>query len=77
MSQGKAPTTPYAINVEAGRTYAWCACGRSQNQPYCDGTHGPTGIRPVFYRATEAATVHFCACKKTSTAPLCDGSHKG
>lgn len=29
----------YPTAVEAGRTYYWCACGRSTDQPFCDGSH--------------------------------------
>jgi CDGSH iron-sulfur domain-containing protein 3 len=30
---------PFAVELRAGRTYAWCACGRSARQPFCDGSH--------------------------------------
>ncbi len=66
---------PFAAEVEAGRTYFWCACGRSQKQPFCDGSHKETDITPVPYRATETGTVYFCGCKATGSQPLCDGSH--
>ena len=66
---------PYAIEVEAGRQYYWCACGRSQNQPFCDGSHSVTDIIPVQYEATAARTVYFCGCKKSGNKPLCDGTH--
>ena len=29
----------FAIEVKAGKIYRWCACGRSDNQPFCDGSH--------------------------------------
>ncbi len=29
---------PFGLQLEPG-TYWWCACGRSKNQPFCDGTH--------------------------------------
>jgi CDGSH-type Zn-finger protein len=64
------------VDVEAGRTYWWCACGRSARQPFCDGSHKGTGITPVKYDATEAGTVWFCACKQSARSPLCDGTHK-
>ena len=72
----RASDTPFGIDVEAGKTYFWCACGRSASQPFCDGSHADTGITPVKYEAEESTKVFFCGCKATGTAPLCDGSHK-
>lgn len=72
----RASDTPFGIDVEAGKTYFWCACGRSASQPFCDGSHADTGITPVKYEAEESTSVFFCGCKSTGTAPLCDGSHK-
>ena len=71
-----ARTSPYAVDVESGKTYYWCACGRSANQPFCDGTHKGSKFEPVAYRAEQSGKVYFCGCKHTGTAPLCDGSHK-
>jgi CDGSH-type Zn-finger protein len=67
--------TPYMMNVEAGNNYFWCACGKSNKQPLCDGSHSGTGFSPVMYSATESKQVFFCGCKATSKQPLCDGSH--
>ncbi|NJD31218.1 MAG: CDGSH iron-sulfur domain-containing protein [Gammaproteobacteria bacterium] len=67
---------PMPVDVEAGRTYWWCACGRSSKQPFCDGSHKGSGLAPVQYVATESKTAWFCACKRTAGPPLCDGSHK-
>ena len=66
---------PYPVEVEAGKSYYWCACGQSKNQPFCDGTHKGTDFSPVKYVAMESATVYFCGCKQTANAPLCDGTH--
>ena len=71
-----AQKSPYAVEVEAGKKYFWCACGRSQSQPFCDGSHKGTGFTPVKYEALESGRVYFCGCKHTATAPLCDGTHK-
>ncbi|PCJ36407.1 MAG: glutamate synthase [Moraxellaceae bacterium] len=68
--------TPYATEVESGKTYFWCACGRSKSQPFCDGSHSGTGFTPVMFEATESKKVFFCGCKTTASQPLCDGSHK-
>lgn len=67
--------TPFAVDVESGKTYYWCACGRSKSQPFCDGSHQGTAFTPVKYEADESKTVYFCGCKATGDAPLCDGSH--
>ncbi len=66
---------PYAVNVEAGKTYAWCACGRSANQPFCDGTHRGSEFTPVKFQAAQTETVYLCGCKHTGDRPYCDGSH--
>ena len=70
-----AQKSPYPVDVEAGKKYFWCACGRSKNQPFCDGSHKGSGLSPVAYEATQAKKVWFCGCKTTKKQPLCDGSH--
>ena len=66
---------PYETQVEAGKSYFWCACGRSASQPFCDGSHKGTGITPVKYECRESCTVFFCGCKRTGDQPFCDGTH--
>jgi CDGSH-type Zn-finger protein len=72
----RAAEEPFAIEVEAGKSYYWCACGKSKTQPFCDGAHADTETTPVQYDASESTTVYFCGCKATKNQPLCDGSHK-
>jgi CDGSH-type Zn-finger protein len=72
----RASNTPYPIEVESGKSYFWCACGRSKSQPFCDGSHKGTDFTPVKYEASETKQVFFCGCKQTKTQSLCDGSHK-
>lgn len=71
-----ASKTPFPIEVEAGQTYWWCRCGRSQKQPFCDGSHKTTEFTPLKYAADESKKVFFCGCKQSGKQPLCDGSHK-
>jgi CDGSH-type Zn-finger protein len=71
-----AQPSPFAFDVEAGRKYAWCACGRSHNQPLCDGSHKGSGLNPVVFTAAASETVYFCGCKQTQQPPMCDGSHE-
>jgi CDGSH-type Zn-finger protein len=68
---------PYGITVEAGKRYFWCACGRSANQPFCDGSHQGTGLTPVPFTAAASEEVWLCGCKQTSGKPFCDGTHNG
>jgi CDGSH-type Zn-finger protein len=75
MERVVAQKAPFPTKVEAGETYYWCACGRSANQPFCDGSHQGTGFEPIEHTATKSGTIFFCGCKATGKEPLCDGSH--
>ncbi|MEZ5988730.1 MAG: CDGSH iron-sulfur domain-containing protein [Planctomycetota bacterium] len=66
--------SPYVLDMQPGR-YAWCACGRSAGQPFCDGSHKGTGLAPVVVELTEAQKFAWCGCKGTANQPRCDGSH--
>jgi len=69
-----AQRSPFVQPTAAG-TYAWCACGGSQNQPFCDGTHKGSGFTPVKVTIAEAKTVAWCGCKHSKHPPFCDGTH--
>ena len=66
---------PFPVEVTTGKTYFWCACGRSQNQPFCDGSHKDTPFQPQKWTAENDGRVFFCGCKASANQPLCDGSH--
>jgi CDGSH iron-sulfur domain-containing protein 3 len=72
-----AQTSPFKVELEAGKTYFWCQCGQSKNQPFCDGSHKGGPFNPVKHTATESRTAFLCGCKQTRNAPFCDGTHKG
>lgn len=72
----RAAEAPFPVEVEAGKAYFWCACGLSNSQPFCDGSHTDTGFSPLRYEPQETTTLYFCGCKATANQPLCDGSHK-
>lgn len=70
-----ADNTPATVDLTAGEEYHWCACGRSANQPFCDGSHVGTDFSPTAFTAEADGEAYLCACKQTGNAPYCDGSH--
>jgi CDGSH iron-sulfur domain-containing protein 3 len=70
-----AQKAPYAKELKAG-DYWWCACGQSNNQPFCDGSHKTTEFTPQKFTLAEDKQVWLCGCKHSSTKPFCDGTHK-
>ena len=70
-----AQKSPIRASVEEGKSYFWCSCGQSANQPFCDGSHKGTDFTPVKWEAPETKDVFFCACKHSADPVLCDGSH--
>lgn len=71
----RAGDSPSAVNVEEGKVYAWCSCGLSDNQPFCDGKHSGSDFRPIVQKAEKTETKYFCNCKETANGPFCDGAH--
>lgn len=77
MKGNVAGKAPMPIELEAGKTYAWCSCGNSTNQPFCDGSHSGSEFTPVVFKAEETKTAYMCTCKQTDNPGFCDGTHKG
>ncbi|WP_372745625.1 CDGSH iron-sulfur domain-containing protein [Lutibacter sp.] len=72
----RAGNTPIRVDLEEGKRYAWCACGLSGTQPFCDGQHKGHGMSPEVFVAEKTETKYLCTCKSTKNGPFCDGSHK-
>ena len=67
---------PYQVELEEGRAYLWCRCGRSSRQPFCDTAgHKGTSFLPLRFVAESSGTFNLCGCKSTDDAPFCDGTH--
>ena len=65
------------VDIEPGTTIFWCTCGKSNKQPYCDGSHTGTSFQPLAYTAKPGETkLKLCLCKRTKEPPFCDGIHK-
>ena len=69
---------PYTLrNLEGGKEYLWCSCGKSKTQPFCDGSHVGSAFKPLRWTCPEVnQTVYsLCGCKYTQSPPFCDGNH--
>lgn len=71
-----ADVKPMAVTLEANKAYYWCACGRSANQPFCDGSHQGSPFEPKNFTPDKSGEAHLCMCKRTKNPPYCDGSHE-
>ena len=77
MEKGKvAGSSPVLIDAEAGKNFAWCTCGLSDNQPFCNGAHMGSDFTPQIFALEEDKKIALCTCKQTSNPPYCDGAHK-
>ncbi len=69
-----AQKSPFIVELEPGK-YLWCACGRSKNQPFCDGSHDGTDFAPVEFEIVEKSKITLCGCKRTKSPPECCMAH--
>ncbi len=67
---------PVGVDLKKDQEYYFCVCGRSKNQPFCDGSHAGTSFKPKAFKPEQDGKAYLCACKHTRNAPYCDGSHK-
>jgi CDGSH-type Zn-finger protein len=65
---------PYVLANEV-KNYFWCACGKSANQPFCDGSHKGSNFTPLKASIEKEGKNAWCGCKQTKNPPFCDGSH--
>jgi len=72
MSQNQ----PYKVNLEKGKEYYYCTCGKSPKAPFCSGAHQGSGKAPKMFKADKDGDAFLCGCLKTGNSPFCDGSHK-
>lgn len=68
---------PTTVELEKGKKYLYCQCGKSKSQPFCDGTHHGTKFKPLLFEAKRTGKAKLCNCKKTKAGPFCDDSHLG
>ena len=66
--------SPYVLTSEK-KKYAWCACGKSEKQPFCDGSHKGTDFFPIIVDNKKEGNIAWCGCKSTGNSPFCDGTH--
>jgi CDGSH-type Zn-finger protein len=72
-----AAIAPAKVDLEAGKDYFWCQCGKSKSQPFCDGSHAGSDITPLKFVAEKSGPAALCQCKASANAPFCDGTHAG
>jgi CDGSH-type Zn-finger protein len=71
----KAGSRPIEVELKQDNIYSWCSCGLSFKQPFCDGEHMGTKLKPKVFKAEKSGPQHLCMCKQTNNVPFCDGTH--
>jgi CDGSH-type Zn-finger protein len=71
-----ADNKPVKVTLSKGQEYHFCTCGKSNSQPFCDGSHVGSSFNPKVIVSDEDGEAYLCACKHTANAPFCDGTHK-
>jgi len=67
--------SPYAVELQPGDHY-YCTCGKSTNQPFCNGAHKGSEFVPTKVTVTATETKYLCGCRNSKNGPFCDGSHQ-
>lgn len=66
---------PKGVTLEAGKTYYFCMCGRSETGLFCDGSHEGTSCEPKAFEVEKTKAYLLCRCKSSGNLPFCDGNH--
>ena len=59
-----------AIDVEQGKSYYWCSCGKSSKQPLCDGSHKGTEFNPLVFKAELTKKCFFALVNRLTINPF-------
>ncbi len=71
-----ADNKPKQVTLNKGEEYYFCNCGKSNNQPFCDGSHAGTDFTPTAFTAEQDGEAYLCMCKHSANKPYCDGTHQ-
>lgn len=69
-----AGTKPIKVKLNKDEEYLFCACGKSNNQPFCDWSHVGSSFEPLKFKAEDSGDAFLCMCKHSKNKPYCDGS---
>jgi CDGSH-type Zn-finger protein len=67
--------SPHIADAKAGQTLYICRCGKTKTPPFCDGSHGESGVTPLAHTPDKDGPIYVCGCGKTGNNPFCDGAH--